>query len=357
MARYSRNSYARRKKNPLAGWFYTFLLLVLIVILVALVFDYNPFESNTDQPASGDDTPTQPVPKATHVPTKEPVGHPTPEPLPEPVNVAKPEPEPTPENVKLLPNPQVRKLIDQAVKMRASDPPRIIEARDTLNKALPIAVDSANIAFIKEQLSELAEVWLFSRTIFPNDKLTGSYQVKSGDLLSKIGKEHKVPFEILMHINKISRPELLRAGDNIKIVNGPFHAKVYRSTFTLDMYLQDTFVRSFPVGLGKAGYETPTGEWLVKVGGKMEKPTWTDPDTGVTYESEDPNYPLGSRWIALKGLKGEAKDRTGFAIHGTNVPDQIGTAGSRGCIRMHNGEAKLVYNLMCEGYSKIWVYK
>jgi lipoprotein-anchoring transpeptidase ErfK/SrfK len=164
-----------------------------------------------------------------------------------------------------------------------------------------------------------------------------------------------VPYEVLMEVNKISRPESLPAGETIKIINGPFHAKVYRSTFTMDVYLQNTFVRSFPVGLGKEGMETPTGLWRVKVGGKLEKPIWTNPLDGRRYYPEDPDYPLGSRWIGLEGLEGAAKDRTGFAIHGTKEPEQLGAAGSQGCIRLDNGAAILVYNLLFPGDSLVEV--
>jgi lipoprotein-anchoring transpeptidase ErfK/SrfK len=75
--------------------------------------------------------------------------------------------------------------------------------------------------------------------------------------------------------------------------------------------------------------------------------------TGRTYHPQDPDYPLGSRWIALEGIGGAAVGRTGFAIHGTKDPEQIGTPGSQGCIRLHNGDAVLVYNLMMPGVSLI----
>jgi len=124
----------------------------------------------------------------------------------------------------------------------------------------------------------------------------------------------------------------------------------------MDLYLQDnTFVRSFRVGLGKPGKETPTGLWRVKSGRKLIKPVWPDRETGKTYYPEDPDYPLGSRWIGLEGLKGNAKGREGFGIHGTKDPEQIGTADSRGCIRMKNGEVILIYNLLEEGLSTVKV--
>ena len=75
----------------------------------------------------------------------------------------------------------------------------------------------------------------------------------------------------------------------------------------------------------------------------------------MKYEPDDPDYPLGSRWIGLEGIKGAAKDRTGFAIHGTIKPKEIGQASSQGCIRLHNGDAILVYKLLVPMHSLIEV--
>jgi len=251
------------------------------------------------------------------------------------------------------PNPKVTELINEAVALINAKPSRIIEARDRLNELLPIPQSRRQRAFVKERLSELSNKWLFSRTIFPQDGLCETLQVAPGNMLSTIGKRHKVPHEILMNINGIRNPQGLRAGDVIKVVNGPFHTRICRSTFTMDLYLQNTFVRSFPVGLGRPGRETPTGLWHVKPNGKLISPTWRDPDTGKTYQASDPDYPLGSRWIAIEGIKGQAVGRTGIAIHGTKDPEEIGTAGSRGCIRLHNGDAILIYNLLVPQFSKV----
>lgn len=253
------------------------------------------------------------------------------------------------------PNSKAAGLIDEALALINGKPARIIDARDRLNEILLIPMSRQQRKFVKEQLSKLAEKWLFSRTIYPGDRLCKTVQVQPGSLLSTISKQYRVPYEILMEINGIKRAETLRAGDMIKVINGPFHARVYRSTFTMDLYLQNTFVRSFPVGLGKPGRETPTGFWVVEPGGKLIKPTWRDPDTGKTYEADSPDYPLGSRWIRLKGLQGEAVGRTGIAFHGTKDPNLIGTAGSRGCIRLYNGDVILIYNLLMPGLSRVEV--
>lgn len=248
---------------------------------------------------------------------------------------------------------RVEELSIEAAECINASPPKIIKARTLLNDALLLCQNERKMAFIKQQLSGLADEWLFSRTIFPQDKLCDTYTVKPSDRLAVIGKQFKVPWEILQQINGLERPESLKTGEIIKVINGPFHARIDRSQFTLDLYLQNTFVRSFQVGLGRQEHETPTGRWIVEPGGKLIKPTWTDPDTGKTYRADDSDYPLGSRWIGLKGLQGDAKGRQGFAIHGTKQPEQIGAAGSRGCIRLHNGDAILIYNLLMPGYSNV----
>lgn len=255
-----------------------------------------------------------------------------------------------------LDNPQAEAAIVEALSQIQSQPGAVIEVRNKLNQILQMQLSPQQREKVKTEMARLADKWLFGPAVFPSDRLCDTYTVRSGEVLEVIGRRLKVPHEILMQINNIPRPQALQAGKALKVVKGPFHAKVCRSTFTLDLYLQDTYVRSFKVGLGRPGYETPTGLWRVQDGGKLIKPTWTDPDTGRVYKADDPDYPLGTRWIALEGIEGAAVGRTGFAIHGTKEPDQIGTAGSRGCIRMFNGEVVLMYNLLVPVYSHVEVF-
>jgi len=338
MARYPRSSKGRGRPQ---SRIYITLALLITAVVIALIYKPYPLGKNTTS-AAPDDANLPDANKAISPGLLEPRLEP---------NLLE-IPEPTAED-----NPKVTELIAEAIAFTADMPSKIIEARNRLNEALLLPMSNQQRAFVKGRLSTLADKWLFSRTISPEDKLCGSYKVKPGDQLRLIGNQFKVPYEILMQINNIRSPETLKASETIKVINGPFHARVHRSTFTIDLFLQNTFVRSFPVGLGKPGMETPTGLWVVKPGGKLIKPIWTDPITNKTYYPQSPDYPLGSRWIGLEGVEGQAKDRTGFAIHGTKDPNEIGTAGSQGCIRLHNGDAILVYNLLMPSLSKVEVVK
>ncbi|MCH8219067.1 MAG: L,D-transpeptidase family protein [Planctomycetes bacterium] len=204
-------------------------------------------------------------------------------------------------------------------------------------------------------MEKLSSQWLFSEKIYEGDFLCETYLVQSGDTLERIGKRHSVPAEILQNINGIPRPKALRAGRKIKVVNGPFHVRVRRSAFTMDLYLKNTYVKSYQVGLGMPGHETPTGTWIVGEGEKLVRPQWTDPN-GRTFSASDPDYPLGSRWIGLQGVEGDAVGKTGFAIHGTEAPEEIGKNASRGCIRLNDGNAIELYKMLLPGLSKVRVF-
>jgi lipoprotein-anchoring transpeptidase ErfK/SrfK len=323
----------RRLIGQSRNWIFLVITLILFVAVVATIFKWRrPPADSQAQPS--DAQPAAPLAVETQPKSELTTG--------------------TPEMNK-APGPDIANIIADAVVLVTSQPEKVIEVRDKLNAALQLSMNPQQQRFVKEQLSKLSDKWLFGPTVCTGDMLCESHTVKPGERLTVIAEKFKVPYEILMQINNIRQAESLQAGQTIKVIKGPFHGTVTRSTFTFDLYLQNTFVRSFSVGLGKPGRETPVGVWRVKLGGKLVSPPWTDPDTGRAYKASDPDYPLGSRWISLEGIDGPAKGRDGFAIHGTKTPEQIGTAASRGCIRLHNGDAILVYNLLVPGYSRVRV--
>jgi L,D-transpeptidase ErfK/SrfK len=107
------------------------------------------------------------------------------------------------------------------------------------------------------------------------------------------------------------------------------------------VYQQNQLVASFPVAIGKKGWETPTGEFeIIQM---IENPSWQNPWTGkVTPPS--PNGPLGERWI---GFWTDGKNFIGF--HGTPGEQLIGQAVSHGCVRMKNKDIKELFKLVSLG--------
>ncbi len=101
------------------------------------------------------------------------------------------------------------------------------------------------------------------------------------------------------------------------------------------LYQGEQVVASYPVAVGKEGWETPTGSF--KIMQKIENPVWQDPWTGEV-RSPGPNSALGLRWI---GFWTDGKDVIGF--HGTPTINSIGQAASHGCVRMRNEDVVALF--------------
>ena len=246
---------------------------------------------------------------------------------------------------------QANTLFQQGCDARAADDN--IGAREKLSEAVKLGLSAERENRARQLLNESADEWLFSKNIFEGDKFCQRYKVVAGDLLVRVGKSYAVPYQFIMRINNISKAESLAAGQTIKVIQGPFSAVVERSRFMMSVYLGDVLVRTYRVGLGAPGRQTPTGLWRVKL--KQPDPKWTDPETAQVYMPNDPDNPLGNYWIALEGLEGDAVGRTGFGIHGTVKPDEIGQATSRGCIRLFNHEIEELYDMLIEQRSQVRV--
>lgn len=160
------------------------------------------------------------------------------------------------------------------------------------------------------------------------------YTVEAGDQLRTIGKKYQVSWEYLAKLNRVS-PAKIRQGQKLKIVPGPFGVVVSLSRFELTVHLAGSYVKRYRVGVGKDG-SSPVGTFPVK--NKQTDPTYYGPD-GVI-RNDDPENPLGERWIDI----GDS-----FGIHGTNEPESIGKAESRGCIRMQNQDVAEVYDFLVIG--------
>jgi lipoprotein-anchoring transpeptidase ErfK/SrfK len=109
----------------------------------------------------------------------------------------------------------------------------------------------------------------------------------------------------------------------------------------VQVYEKDQLIASFPVAVGKKGWETPVGEFeIIQM---IKNPSWQNPWTGkVTPPS--PNGPLGERWI---GFWTDGKNFIGF--HGTPGEHLIGQAVSHGCVRMKNKDIKELFKLVSLG--------
>ncbi len=95
----------------------------------------------------------------------------------------------------------------------------------------------------------------------------------------------------------------------------------------------------YGIGVGRDGFQW---QGLVKITKKQEWPDWTPPPEMIQRQpylprwmAGGPGNPLGARALYL--------GRTEYRIHGTNMPQTIGTKVSSGCFRLTNPDVMDLY--------------
>ncbi len=121
------------------------------------------------------------------------------------------------------------------------------------------------------------------------------------------------------------------------------HLRLSLSDRRVYVYRGDTVETSYPVAIGRAGWETPTGEFSVF--SQIVDPGWTNPFTDEV-APPGPDNPLGERWI---GFWSDGTNVIGF--HGTPNRNSVGKAASHGCIRMYNEDIRALYDIVAIGTS------
>jgi len=267
------------------------------------------------------------------------------------------------------PNPGASQLFRQASELMKTDPERgaeifqlLIELNRGSEEAIQAAAmlgayyfDNKEAAKAKEYLSIALNATIASEQRIELEKRLNAlkadlnaslgtfaefYQVKPGDVLSRIGTAHDIPHKLIMRLNNM-KDTTIRVDQRLRVVRGPFHVVVEKSKLTLSVYLGDNFVKSYPVGLG-AHDSTPAGEWFVE--SKLVEPVWYRPGRTIPYG--DPENALGTRWIGFM---------KGYGIHGTWEPDTVGKTMSEGCVRMYNKDVEELFDLLIKGKSKITI--
>ena len=249
------------------------------------------------------------------------------------------------------------------------DAGKLIEARTVVSEALfTNRLPAAKAAAARKLLTSLAENTLFSPGLGPADPYVFRYTVKAADRLSLVERKLKlhVPTRILVKINRLESANMIRAGQTLKMIKGPYHAVISLSNFTMDMYLKREglpyiFIKRVPVGVGKQG-TTPIGSWRVGLGKKMIKPPWNPPPNSErrgTILYGQPGYAFGKKglWIGLEGTDRKTRSMKGYGLHSTDEPNSVGTEVSLGCIRLRDDDMELAFSLLYEKWSTVIIKK
>jgi len=205
---------------------------------------------------------------------------------------------------------------------------------------------------------------------WPEQTLVGEPQItytRSNDTLPDFARAYGLGYDELIAANPAVNPWL--PGDETPVLlptqyvlpDGPREGVVLNiAAKRLFYYPRDTIVRdaetgdilsqvvlTFPIGIGRVGWETPIGS--TRVVSKAKDPNWYVPASVRREHAEmgdplpsvvpaGPDNPLGTRVLKL--------DMPGYLIHGTNTPFGVGMRVSHGCVRLYPENIEFLYELI-----------
>jgi L,D-transpeptidase ErfK/SrfK len=140
-----------------------------------------------------------------------------------------------------------------------------------------------------------------------------------------------VPLLFTPELISQSEPQLLLSPRHVRL-------EVSRTRRQLTVFQNQQPIATYPVAIGKPGWETPLGTW--KINAKIAKPSWTNFKSGRVVPPGK-NNPMGSMWI---GYYKDANGEVGF--HGTQQTSSVGKASSHGCNRMLEKDVQALSKLV-----------
>ena len=179
------------------------------------------------------------------------------------------------------------------------------------------------------------------------------HTVGSEDTLYSIAREYDLGILELMAANPGVDPWIPPKGFAITIPSLYVLPSGLRRGIVINLsemrlfYFKDAkTVMTFPVGIGREGWNTPLGETKIIL--KRKDPVWI-PTASILAEKPDlpkivpagPDNPLGQFALSLGWPS--------YAIHGTNKPYGIGLRSSHGCIRMYPSDIEALFNEVKKG--------
>ena len=147
--------------------------------------------------------------------------------------------------------------------------------------------------------------------------VTMRHIIKRGETLYSISRDYRVSIAKLLAANpSITNMNVIYVGQTINIPGLPepstipYRIVISKGNKTLQLFRNNTLIKTYPIAVGKMLTGTPVGTFV------------------VVNRQPNPGGPFGAMWLSLS--------KAGYGIHGTNNPASIGQAVSLGCVRMHN---------------------
>jgi L,D-transpeptidase ErfK/SrfK len=182
---------------------------------------------------------------------------------------------------------------------------------------------------------------------------TTTYTVVKGDTLADIAREHRIGLVELLAANPAVTSNTISIDQTLTIPTQRLLPSGERKGIIVNLAALRLFrfdgsgnVETYPVSVGREGWDTPTGTTTIVR--KREDPEWTVP---ASIRAEDPSLPK----VVPAGPKNPLGEYAltlgwdGYLIHGTNAPSSIGKPSSHGCMRLYPEDIQALYSVASVG--------
>jgi len=174
-----------------------------------------------------------------------------------------------------------------------------------------------------------------------------TYVARYEDTMPRLARRFDLGFVELMAANPGVDPWLPGAGREVVVPAAHILPDAPREGIVINLaelrlyyFRRDGTVATFPVGIGRAYWETPEIHTAITL--KREAPVWTPP-ASIRAEHPDlpaqigpgPDNPLGDFAMNL--------GHGSYVIHGTNKPLGVGRRVSHGCIRLYPEDIAVLF--------------
>ncbi|MCM8801563.1 MAG: LOG family protein, partial [Candidatus Omnitrophica bacterium] len=164
------------------------------------------------------------------------------------------------------------------------------------------------------------------------------YQPLEPISLRELSRKFNMTEELLKELNGL-KSDKVKAGEIIRVISFSYKIVVDRAERKMYLVTQEgQLIKDCKVGIGRKKRETPLGRFKV-ITRFRRKPTWKDSDTGKLYPYGHKEYPYGKLGIFVQIGQN-------LGIHSTSWPQTVGGAHSRGCLRVDDEIARLIYYII-----------
>src|SRR3989338_5023194 len=202
----------------------------------------------------------------------------------------------------------------------------LLREKEVYETILKRFASSDDVSKAQTELERVNMAMLFSPVQDP-DSFT--YEIKSGDSLSKIAKKFDTTVDLLLKTNGL-KDGAIKSGRRLKVTKHKFSISVDKSQNILTLKGDGRVLKTYKVATG-INNSTPVGSF--KIINKVVDPVWYTQQAAVPTGS--PKNILGSRWMGIS--------EPHYGIHGSTDPASIGMQATAGCVRMHNGDVEELY--------------